>query len=383
MKRVKVLFLVAIASTFLLFGCGKDDEASEEPIISNVEKTPIEPEVNEDTTTKEEDVVVDDEAPPAEGMVRSKLTNEWISEEQASARPISIMMPTDKAAQPQYGIGSADILYECMEEGSISRQMAVIDNWQELEKIGNIRSCRDYYLYMACEWDPILIHFGGVYYMRDRLKQGDIQNISGTYSDGTKETTAPGSGAFFRTKDKASPHNAYVSGESILKAMDSLKYPEQHRDQYYQPDHFVFATSENTLSDAKDAITANEVDLSDCYPVSKSYLEYSETDGLYYKSLHGSPQIDAGTGEQLTFENILIQTAYWEKRDDKYLAFKMHDTTRTGYFVTKGKAIPVRWEKTTDYGATKFYDMSGNEVELNTGKTYIAVVQEGTKPSFK
>jgi len=119
------------------------------------------------------------------------------------------------------------------------------------------------------------------------------------------------------------------------------------------------------------------------YPISKSYLEYNAEDGLYYKSLHGESQIDASTGKQLTFTNILIQTAYWEKRDEKYLAFQMHDTTRTGYFVTQGKAIPVRWEKTSDYGATKFYDMSGNEVQLNTGKTYIAIVQEGTEPIFK
>lgn len=377
MKRAQAVLLVAIASAFLLFGCGK-------------EETPVEP-VNSETDNSQEMEVPDveepveevkEDLPPAEGMVRSKLTNEWITQELADARPISVMMPTDKAAQPQYGIGQADILYECMEEGSISRQMAVINDWKNLDKIGNVRSCRDYYLYMACEWDPILIHFGGVYYMRDRIKQGDIQNISGTYSDGTKETTAPGSGAFFRTKDKASPHNAFVSAESIQKAMDSLGYPAQHRDQYYQPEHFLFASETNTL-DTADAITAKIVDLSDCYPVSKSYLEYNEADGLYYKSLHGEAQIDASNGQQLTFSNIIIQSAYWEKRDEKYLAFQMHDTTRTGYFVTQGKAIPVRWEKSTDYGPTKYYDMQGNEIQLNTGKTYIAIVQEGTTPYFE
>ncbi len=378
MKRVQVALLVALASSCLLFGCGKEDN-TDAPVISNTE------DVQEVETETEEEIVeeVKEDIPPAEGMVRSKLTNEWISQEQSDARPLAIMMPTDKAAQPQFGIGEADILYECMEEGDISRQMAVIDNWQSLDKIGNVRSCRDYYLYMACEWDPVLVHFGGVFYMRDRIKQGDIQNISGTYSDGTKETSAPGNGAFFRSKDKASPHNAYVSAESVLKAMDSLSYPLNHRSEYYEPDHFQFASKLNTLSDASDAIDANIVDLSECYPVSKSYLEYNEEDGLYYKSLHGESQIDAATGEQLTFSNIIIQTTYWIKRDEKYLAFQMHDTTRTGYYVTQGKAIPVRWEKTSDYGATRYYDMQGNEIQLNTGKTYIAIVQEGREPIFK
>ena len=131
------------------------------------------------------------------------------------------------------------------------------------------------------------------------------------------------------------------------------------------------------------AIDAKIVDLSDSYPSSRSYLEYNESDGLYYKSLHGEKQIDAATGEQLTFKNILIQTCYWEKRDEKYLAFQMHDVTRFGYYVTNGKAIPVRWEKTSDYGATRFYDVKGNEIEINTGKTYIAIIQEGTEPKFQ
>ena len=74
----------------------------------------------------------------ADEQVRSVYTNELISSAQASQRPIAVMMPTDKAAQPSYGIGNAKILYEIMEEGEISRQLAIIDDWQGL----NLRSVR-------------------------------------------------------------------------------------------------------------------------------------------------------------------------------------------------------------------------------------------------
>ena len=143
-----------------------------------------------------------DEALP--GMVRSVYTNEWIPAEQSVLRPIAVMMPTDKIAQPSYGISSADVLYEIMEEGEISRQMAVISNWTGLSKIGNVRSCRAYYLPEATEWDPILVHFGGVFYMKDRITAPDINNISGTNQYGVGGG-APGSGAFFRTSDKKAP----------------------------------------------------------------------------------------------------------------------------------------------------------------------------------
>ena len=230
MKRILPLLLAVVLVMGLFAGCG--NETYETPVITNADGENNTGEtVTEEKTEPEEEYV---DVPPAEGMVRSKLTNEWISEELADARPIAVMMPTDAAAQPQYGIGNAEILYECMEEGGVSRQMAIINDWNELERIGNVRSCRDYYLYISTEWDAIVVHFGGVFYMRDRIKQGDIQNISGTYSDGTAETTAPGSGAFFRSKDKASPHNAYVSGESILSAMKDLNYPKTHRVDKYE-----------------------------------------------------------------------------------------------------------------------------------------------------
>ena len=69
------------------------------------------------------------------GYVRSVYTNEWVPAAQAASRPIAIMMPTDQAAQPSYGISHAKVLYEVMEEGDISRQLAIIDDWQGLSRI--------------------------------------------------------------------------------------------------------------------------------------------------------------------------------------------------------------------------------------------------------
>lgn len=222
--------------------------------------------------------------------------------------------------------------------------------------------------------------------MRDRIKQGDVNNISGTYSDGTKETSAPGAGAFFRDNSKKAPHNAYVSGSSLKKAIASLGYDENHREKFYQADHFKFAAAgkENTLDGVAKALDAKEVDLSDIFPVTKSKLVYNEEDKLYYKYLHGKEQIDAATGDQLTFDNIIVQNTYYEYApDNKYLVFQMHDTKRDGYFITRGKAIHVNWEKTSDYAPTRYFDDNGNEIELNKGKTYIAVAQHDTELLLK
>ena len=48
----------------------------------------------------------------------------------------------------------------------------------------------------------------------------------------------------------------------------------------------------------------------------------------------------------------------------------------TGYYITNGKAIQITWEKPEEWGVTHYYDASGNEIDLNPGKTWICVVQQ-------
>ena len=246
---------------------------------------------------------------PAETVLadetRSVYTNEVISPEAALTRPIAIMMPTDKVAQPSYGISHAKILYEIMEEGNISRQMAIIDDWQGLSKIGNIRSCRAYYIPQATEWDPILIHFGGVVYMKDRISLPDINNISGTYEYGTGGE-APGAGVFFRTSDRKAPNNAYISANGITKAAGQLGYSLTVRPEFYNAKHFTFAAGVNTLEQyGEGAAVANTIDLSDIFPYTRSGFTYDAAAGVYKKTIHGKAQVDGNNGQQLAFANTI------------------------------------------------------------------------------
>ena len=314
---------------------------------------------------------------------RSVYTNEPVSSAQANTRPIAVMMPTDRAAQPSYGIGKADILYEIMEEGGISRQMAIIPNWQGMSRIGNLRSCRLYYIYAAKEWDPILIHFGGVAYMKGVINGADMNNLSGTYEYGVGGK-APGAGYFFRTSDRSAPHNAYISASGIQKAAMQQGYSLNLRAGYYNPTHFKFASGVNDLSQYTGAVNASTVDLSEVFPYSKSRLVYNAGDGKYYKSIHGGPQKDAITGQQISFANVIVQNTKCKTLDKKgYLGFAMIDGEEDGYYFTKGKGIHIHWRKAGDYTPTRYFDDMGNEIQLNTGKTYIAVAQKGKQVRFQ
>lgn len=392
MKKNKLILALSLAAVLLFSACGKDEQTSVHP------NDLAEPITGESTVPEEPETVPGEtisEVPPAEGMVRSSLTNEWIDGDVANIRPIAVMFPTDRGSQPQYGIGLAGVLYECMEEGSMSRQMGIIEDWQDLEQIGNIRSCRDYYAYWSMEWDSFLIHWGGPFYLADVANRSDVNNLTAaTVGGGSAVAPAVGSGAFYRwdqnnpTNSNPTPsiHNGFTNGERLVAEINKLGYQMEHRDAYYEPNHFRFApvSEPNTLEDAKGSFEATEVDLSKIFTTTKTSFTYDEESGTYLKYLYGNEQIDVITGEQLAFANIIIQDTYWETRDSKgYLIFQVHDSGRSGYYFTRGRGIPITWTKEDDYSPTRYYDLDGNEIQLNTGHTYIGVAQDGREPIYK
>lgn len=369
MKRLQVLLLISLSSAFLLFGCGKKEEMAEpvvEQVIDDV------PEIEEEAEEVEEES--DEDVPPEEGMVRSRITNEWVTEEVNNTRPITVMIPNTKTAA-QYGISNADVLYECNVEGSITRLMALFQDWSDFDRLGNVRSCRDYYVYWSFEWDAFYIHYGGPFYIDEVINRPDTEDIDGLSSSN-----------FFRANDTGnSTDNAYVDTEGILADIKKLGYDLEYRDGYADEQHYQFApnNSPNTLEQYSDAITANKIDMSPTYPVTNCYFVYNSETGLYdrYQHLSGAadgPHVDMANNKQLAFKNIIIQNTYYEVRDQKgYLAFQCHDNTRDGWFFTNGKGIHVTWEKASDYGATRYYDDDGNEIQFNTGKTMVCIVEDG------
>ena len=379
MKKMQVILLVALSSALLLFGCGKEQKEqkpeAEPPVTEQAKEEPEVTDIPEEKEEQPEEVETpEEEVPPEEGMVRSRITNEWVTEEVDNTRPIAVMMPNTRTAA-HYGISQADVLYECNVEGSITRLMAVFQDWSDFDRLGNVRSSRDYYIYWSFEWDALYIHFGGPFYINDVINRPDTDNIDGISSSN-----------FWRAKDTGnSTDNAYVTTEGILEDVRKLGYSLEYRDGHSDGQHFQFApdSEPNTLEQYSDAITAEKIDMSPTYPVTNSYFVYNPDTGLYDRFQHLSgaadgPHVDMANDEQLSFKNVLVQNTYFEVRDQKgYLAFQCHDTTRDGWYFTNGKGIHVTWKKTADYSPTRYYDDNGNEIQLNTGKTMICIVEDG------
>ena len=368
-----VLGACMLTAAVLLAGCGQKPEetAAAEPAAEPTEAV-IE---IEDETGAEEVPEVKEDIPPEEGMVRSSLTHQWVTQEEYDKRPLAVMYPIDKKAQPQYGINRAEVFYEILEEGDMSRQMGILVNWEDLERLGNIRSIRDYYVTIGLEWDPIFVHAGGPeVFVKPILTREDVDNLNGVGG-----VMGPEYGAFYRIpKGSRSEHTLYTDGEHVEAALEKAGFARTHREMY-QPEHFnfVFGDEENDMTGYADTYDAFEIDMRGSFPVTKSSYLYNAEDKKYYRSIYGEPQKDAADDVQLSFDNILVECCAAGERGLSYKIFHTIDKGHHGYFITRGKMIPVLWEKEDDYSPTRFFDGAGNEVVLNTGRTMINVIREG------
>ena len=316
----------------------------------------------------------DSDVPPREGMMRSRLTNEWVDADTAMTRPIAVIIPNEANAAPQYNLSEASVIYEANVEKRISRLMAVYEDWEDLNIIGNIRSLRTYFAYWAFEWDAFLVHSGGPYFVDELLADPNTQNVNDHLGTDTE--------AFYRDSSRPMPHNLYATGQGILKVVTNKGYPLSYRGLADQS-HYRFSgpSSPNVLSQyGDDAKSAVYIDMSGCYPLTRCYFEYEENDGLYYRYQYLSggedgPHVDGETGRQLSFKNILVQYVdYQELGEEGYLEFACQDEGREGWFFTNGKGIHITWEQDSDYG---------NEIALNTGKTMVCIVLEGDNFTFR
>ncbi|MCR4998506.1 MAG: DUF3048 domain-containing protein [Lachnospiraceae bacterium] len=343
-KRLASACLVG-ALTLSMVACGAKDAAEEPAEADNTQEA--------ETT---EEVVEDD------GFY-SVLTGLPVeTEEEARLRPVAIMTENTSIARPQYGLNQAGVLYECPVEGGITRMMAIYDQNTafSLEKIGNVRSCRPYYAFIANEFKAIYVHYGQSIHALAVLETGFVDNLSGL--DGAVSETV-----FFRSSDKKAPHNAYATGEGIKKGMEIKGYANSYDDSYHG--YFQFAKQENKLEDGADC-QAIQLYFQDNHP----YFIYNSETGLYERYEFGEKQIDAIDGEQVAVKNILFKNVPSSIYDGtQYLNLNV-DGTGEGKYFTNGKMIDVTWEE--EYlGQTHYYDKAGNEIQINPGQTWVCLIE--------
>ena len=366
-------------SVVIMIGCSA---VGDRPVIDTVEPsptvvvTPAVPSEVTDQTSEAEDL----EKEPVitnryveDGMMQSYLTGEWKDSEVASRRSMAVMVGNNSQLLPQYGISKASVIYEAPVEGRISRLMLLIEDYDDLEKVGPVRSSRDYFVYEAMAYDAIYCNWGlAVPYVEELLASDRIDNISQSVAG----IHNPSSEAFAYVNRPGyiREYTGYMFIGGYEAALGRQGYDPEYRDSFQQA--FTFANDGYTATydeypDATMIYPGGSTSNKGGYGSHKPWFNYNEEDGLYYRYQFNQEHIDEMDGQQLAVSNVIFKICHGEVRDSNdYLAFEVHGEGDAVIF-TNGKVIEGTWVRTSDAAANMFYDKEGNEIVLNQGKTWI------------
>lgn len=367
-KRAFAVLLSALLAGCVLTGCQKTEDLIS-PILPEESSTAPAEETASGTTEAASAEPESTEAAEEnhDNMYRSELTNEWIDNALQSQRPIAVMVDNEITALDHYGLTQADIVYEMMNSTAndeVTRLMVLVKDWGSITRFGSIRSVRPTNFMIAPEYNAVLVHDGGPFYINDYLAYPWNDHLSG---------------GFARIDNgKAREFTEYVTTGEIASRLRSAGYSSEYNS-YYPGAHWQFAdeTDPVNLGDVYNSTDCTLVDLP--FPHNSSELEYDAESNTYLYSEYGRAHIDPeNDNQQLAFTNVILQCAGITELDaNGYMQFNVMNTSGSGYYITGGKAIPVTWEKGDATDLTKFYDANGAEITLNTGKTYIALVSSG------
>lgn len=378
MKKKTLLLLFLTVGLLAVSGCGKQEEA-DDVIAEESAQEPevVEPVVEEIEEEAEEEspylYPVIEEREVVDGKMQSYLSGEWVDEAIGNRRPIAVSIPNQKSCLPQYGITNASVIYQVPLRDNLTRLFCLFEDFDDLDRIGPVRSIRDYMVYTGLEHDAIICHWGSAVYANALLNSEMVDNIS----QGTAGIEVPTSVAFDRydRPGKNSTDSAYMFVDGLMKGVEKRGYSWDYDDTFAPK--FLFA---------KDGVVADYADAEDVtkiWPGTKgnfntvgAYFEYDPASGLYDYYEYGEKLKDEHNGETLQVANVVLQVCYGEERDDHgYLIMEMHGPVTgdgTMYYFTQGKMVKGTWARMDgDEKPAHYYDADGNEIVFNQGKTFI------------
>lgn len=368
MKLGKTLLFSAVLCTCLcLTGCG-----SQVDLPNSGDPLPTSTKAAETTATEITDADVTDvtQAQQAHSDIQNPLTGEYDYNEAAvGKRPVAIMINNISQSLPQYGIGSADYIYEVVVEGGITRMMGVFADYTKVPNVCSIRSCRYYFPLIANGLDAIYCHWG----MDHTIAEETLNRLQIDRFDG--DDAAYYGSLFYNDEERlqnyAREHTGYICGSELAGAIDRSGYRKDLRADA-KINVFNFNTQDAPVNPDGSGVTECRqlnVNFSDSY---YSTFTLDESTGKYLKQHSGDPQIDASTGNQLAFTNVFVLKTNVSPRGVGQL-MDIDLSSGVGYYISNGFAQEIKWEKPGDDQNFVIKDIDGNDITVNRGKCYFGI----------
>ncbi|MFZ2206498.1 MAG: DUF3048 domain-containing protein [Microgenomates group bacterium] len=387
-KSIGLVLLILVVSFGLSYGVTSAVQNSKKVVVQKKPATAIEEESTEPRT----------EQCPINGRMMTKAQKDkWVTR-----RPLGIMVENHVEARPQSGLSSADVVYEAVAEGGITRFLAVF-YCQDAPFVGPVRSARVHFMTMLREYGeyPLYGHVGGANCdpesgsgcangaKADAL--GLVQKLDwGSYND-MNQFSVPFPyywRDYDRLPDRATEHTVYTS---TAKLWDYAKLKREltnvdSDDVSWDKTFETWKFSDDAEVTKRGTVSKIQLGFWNSFANDFSVVwKYDKTKNTYFRTNGGKLHLDKNTNKPLDAKNIIAVFAKESPANDGYEGGHiLYQLTGEGDALVfqNGKSIKATWKKETPESRMKWYDESDKEISLVKGKVFVEIQPIGNTVTY-
>ena len=295
------------------------------------------------------------------------MTGDPADRDISMSRPVAVVIKNDRIASPQLGLSSAAVVYEASVEGGLTRFLAVYSDISRVNKVGPVIDSRAYFYDFAANHNAIFVQAG-------TTQEGNKVQVSRgiTALDAIVGEMTPG---FYRDetlRTTRGAENSIVTDANGLRIRADSFGIKQTLDVRSSP-YNILDYLENRDMTGGGYCTHLSIPFSANMTVEYSY---STLTNAYSRTQYGEPHLDASTGKQLAFTNLIIIIADYITVNTATGEMTVSNTGKgNGYYVYGGSRVMISWQRTNGENPIRLYEADGETpLTVSSGNTYIAVV---------
>jgi len=379
------LYLIATGLSYAAFSTFLPSSSSEIPKIAV--PTPA---------TTQKHFAIDPSIPrtepcPLNGMLYTKQEKDvWIKR-----RPLAVMIENHEESRPQSGLSRADIVYETVAEGGITRFMGIFYCGAAAESLAlsPVRSARIYFLPWVLEYDGLYNHVGGAGNCDDPTVDDRAKALCRIGQWKVKDMDQFGISfpTCYRNYDRlghpvATEHTMVCATDKLYQLAEKREWTNVDNlgvswDKKFQSWKFKDDAKEGDRGSGQAVSYAAWESMAAAYGVR---WEYDKATNSYKRLTGGVAHKDLETDEQLSPKVVVLMFAkYTPSLDEHAHVYFENIGVGDAMVFQDGKATKARWSKSDKSARTKFLDTKGKEIELNKGQIWIDMLAVGTKVAYE
>ena len=281
----------------------------------------------------------------------SQLNGIEVADEAAVTQPVTaVMIENSPDSRPQSGLKQAEVVYEAIAEGGITRFLCLYQQHKP-GLVGPVRSLRMYYVDWLAPYQASVAHVGGSAAALAEIRNGSYRDIDQFFNGGS----------YWRARDRYAPHNVYTNFEKL----DALNAAKGYKNSQFSGQ----ARADGTASEQPNATS---IDINFSGPLYNTHYDYDKASNSYLRSIGGAASNDREEGRIAPSVVIAMRVDETTVREDGWRQSIVTVGSGAAHVFQNGTVAEATWRKGSRTEPLRFFDANGKEIALNRGQTWIS-----------